>query len=424
MPLNFKFSMPVSICYTLLLILGGLTYFHTEWSPWYTVLSLLGLSLIYFIYTLFDNGIDNLIKGLILPLIFISICLSIPILGWIVLAFYIYRNIKKALKTLQMTIPDVAISIIYLILIFFPSYHGNTEYNNHIAIIYGLTVTIYCSYVNNLNTNSKNIYLRFTILFLSIPLFIIMMISIFSAIKSILNIGFAVSTSPGMVSQNVSGYTRLDGTIVSDYTRQVAGTITTVSVNTGIATAAITSAVVAKVSESIDTKTIQKENKNIDHLKDSFKTARQSSTDSIANTDDLLREIEQNFSNDAESSFYLGSEIPEKKLKNFINSVEKKFDKTLLPSEILFYYDETLLGSGKNGLAITQNEIIIILVLEETKTIPLKTIKNISINGKLNRKITIETDLSTIKFELTQGNKGAEEIAKAMTFMKQKINVL
>lgn len=147
------------------------------------------------------------------------------------------------------------------------------------------------------------------------------------------------------------------------------------------------------------------------------KEQNKSQNNVVLEKQNIWNEIRVNFLSNPESSFYLGTDIPVKKSNNFIRNVDKKLNHQLLLSDILFYFDETVFGSGDNGVAVTKEFLIMIEPLTITNIIPIEIIKEVSVKGTFNRTITLDTTLGSLKLTLTQGNKGSEELVKAIVFM-------
>jgi len=144
------------------------------------------------------------------------------------------------------------------------------------------------------------------------------------------------------------------------------------------------------------------------------------------NTSDISREIHNHFMSNSDSSFYVGNQIPNKKIRNFIKKAEYEFDENLSNLSVFFYYDETLFGSGDAGIAVTNKYLITIdsMMGDGTVLLPLRFVQEATVQGWFNKTITINTtfdsNIDTFKITLTQGNKGAEEITRAINFIKNK----
>lgn len=79
-------------------------------------------------------------------------------------------------------------------------------------------------------------------------------------------------------------------------------------------------------------------------------------------------------------------------------------------SDIVCYYDETVFGSGDDGILITDNHVIFCPYVGDQKVIELSSIKKISIGGILNRALKIEAITETYQAKMTGSNKGTEKI--------------
>lgn len=120
----------------------------------------------------------------------------------------------------------------------------------------------------------------------------------------------------------------------------------------------------------------------------------------------------EGFSTDPDKKFYVAPEIPSKKIAKFID----KYRYPLSSDEVLFYFDETVFGSGDTGAALSHRGIHINLSFGEAHDLPWTEIKGASIGGLLNKKITIKRSSPNkdVGFVLTQSNKGTEALFEAI----------
>jgi hypothetical protein len=87
--------------------------------------------------------------------------------------------------------------------------------------------------------------------------------------------------------------------------------------------------------------------------------------------------------NKDEPSLHLGSNIPQKKLNNFINEVKKRYNISLSNRDIYGMYDMTLFCNGKKALAFTKRGIISTLSDKDPKRIiSYFDIKRLHVIGK------------------------------------------
>lgn len=118
------------------------------------------------------------------------------------------------------------------------------------------------------------------------------------------------------------------------------------------------------------------------------------------------------FVSDADKKFYVFPQIPAKKLGKFV----AKYPHTLRSDEVIFYFDETLFGSGDTGVAVSRRGVHVSMSFGDVFDVPWANIKSADIGGLMNKKITLKcvAPNKDVSFVLTQSNKGAEEMCKAI----------
>ncbi|MFD3302358.1 hypothetical protein [Aquipseudomonas alcaligenes] len=124
-----------------------------------------------------------------------------------------------------------------------------------------------------------------------------------------------------------------------------------------------------------------------------------------------LEAATQGMKSDKNINFYVAPDLPLKK----INAFMIKSTIAIPPKEVVFYFDETIFGSGDNGVMIDRSHIYINVPFCDDKCVPLADISTLKVGGLLNKKITITTSSGKkIEVALTQSNKGAEKLAEAI----------
>lgn len=124
-----------------------------------------------------------------------------------------------------------------------------------------------------------------------------------------------------------------------------------------------------------------------------------------------LEDVVRGFASDSDNKFYVAPNLPDKKIKNFLAKYSYETDEDL----ILFYFDETLFGSGDSGVVIDSSSININVPHCKDRCVMLHRIDAVAINGLLNKTITLKlSDGEKVSFVLTQSNKGASLLCEAI----------
>lgn len=79
----------------------------------------------------------------------------------------------------------------------------------------------------------------------------------------------------------------------------------------------------------------------------------------VVNIQTSMIDIIKDYKTDKETKIFIAPDIDQKKLMNFICNTNKALKIELNPTEVLVYNDYSLLGSGKEGLAITDKHLIV-----------------------------------------------------------------
>ncbi len=127
---------------------------------------------------------------------------------------------------------------------------------------------------------------------------------------------------------------------------------------------------------------------------------------------DSFQEVIKQFPTDIKIKFYSTPDIPLDKINNFKEKSKYQVDY----NNILFYLDDTVFGKGDEGVIIDSNNITFKQAFLDTVTIPLEEIKNLEINGILNKKIHITTASNSKKtITIATSKKGASTLFKALS---------
>lgn len=124
-----------------------------------------------------------------------------------------------------------------------------------------------------------------------------------------------------------------------------------------------------------------------------------------------LEDVVRGFASDPDNKFYVAPNLPTKKIKNFLAKYSYEIDEDL----ILFYFDETVFGSGDSGVVIDSSSININVQHCKDRCVMLHRIDAVAINGLLNKTVTLKlSDGEKVSFVLTQSNKGASLLCEAI----------
>lgn len=131
-----------------------------------------------------------------------------------------------------------------------------------------------------------------------------------------------------------------------------------------------------------------------------------------------LDEIVRGFASDPDKKFYVAPELPIKKIRNFTAKYSYEIDE----NSIIAYFDETLFGSGDNGVLIDSVSVNINVTQCKDRCVMIHRINTVEISGLLNKTITLKlSDGENVSFTLTQSNNGAlllcELIQKIIDFV-------
>lgn len=119
----------------------------------------------------------------------------------------------------------------------------------------------------------------------------------------------------------------------------------------------------------------------------------------------------QGLKSNANYKFYAAPDLPWNKIIKFQAAHSLK-----IPDEdIVFFFDDTVFGSGDNGVVVDINHITVRLAFYELLYIRLTDITEIEISGMLNKKILFRLQNgNSVDFSLTQSNSGAKILCEAI----------
>ncbi|MEO6676762.1 MAG: hypothetical protein ABIO21_05235, partial [Pseudomonas sp.] len=119
----------------------------------------------------------------------------------------------------------------------------------------------------------------------------------------------------------------------------------------------------------------------------------------------------QGLKSNADNKFYVAPELPAKKIQTF----QAKHGVSIASDEIVFFFDETVFGSGDKGVMVDLECVYVQLQFKESHRVALADIADITISGLLNKKLTItKRDGVKVDVVLTQSNNGANTLREAI----------
>jgi len=103
--------------------------------------------------------------------------------------------------------------------------------------------------------------------------------------------------------------------------------------------------------------------------------------------------------------------LPAKKILAF----ESKNALNIAKDEVVFYFDDTVFGSGDKGVLVDLERVYAYLPFKESHRVTLADITDVTISGLMNKKLTIaKRDGTKVDVPLTQSNKGATSLYEAI----------
>lgn len=370
-----------------------------------TMISVSLFSILYIVYYLiYTEQHVEMLGGIVISLILIFIAALIPIVGPIILFLWILYNVIQSVDAIKQLIPDALFSMAIYISLWIPHVHEYRDYSIPAYIFYGMTSLVFIKKISSLALDSRASFFKFSIMLVSLPLIGLLIASIVTALRSMFRINTQIRTNVIKTPQQVSGYIRGD-TVVSGYSRMVEKTVTqTVSkILPG------TGAIAAVTGKNMATASLNQDQKSVPFVSTEPQLAEQ-----------MPALIDRRFVTSKEHSFYADDQIDQKKLNRFITKFNRKSSqKSIKKDDVLFYYDDTLMGSGDVGALITTKHLVCQPnFFEQAFIVELSDISKIKISGMMNKTISITTkNGNTNKIELTQSNKGATLFYEALQYV-------
>ncbi|CAG9423758.1 hypothetical protein NVI2019_PEGOAJLN_02281 [Providencia alcalifaciens] len=358
-------------------------------------------SFCFFIHYLYSEGhFSEILSGIVIGIIITAVAMIIPIVGPIILVLWIIYNIAKAVGSIKGLVPDAIISILLVASLLIPfildvnrsPYRHDNDLPERIACAatYIIISAVYYFRMKNYPMTTKDYLFRFSILWISGPLIMLLIMMIAMSIKAAFRITVNTTLTPTTVTQNVSAHMRGE-TLVSAYTREVTRNIATTTTHVLPGAGAVAASVLGQVAPKID----------------------QSESELIAEALPIKDHeflLDNTYQTNTDHNFYRYDDFDDKKINNFVQCANAKFpNQHINKNDILFYYNETLFGSGDHGVILTSEYVCCSLGrLYESFIINYADIKHVSIKGSFNKTITILSQQKKMhKIELTQSNKGA-----------------
>lgn len=395
-------------CYTFMLGLGVLNFFIPSWNMGLSILLPCGFSLIYFIYYIIHKEIYKDIFSNILVALFIMALGVIPILGIIIIATWVIYNISQSIDGIKSLLPELGFSLILYILlgIRYTDHNYSFIFNSLIFLIYSGVTHIYCLRISKMTDDSRDTIFKMSIMWLSFPIIVLLIGSIFASIRSIFQIRLSSFQTTIQTPQQVSGYIR-GGTFVEGYTRNITQTVTQTSAQLLPSSGSLTAAMTRSMTETLDS------------VEDKEKLEKSTAYNNTENATLLLKhDSEDNkFTTNAKLNFYCYGEFDQNKLSNFLDAIKNDNFPSANEKDVLFYFNDTVFGKGDRGAILTKDHLMVKLNYEKPFYVELPSITDIKINGALNRTITIYMNDKTKEMTLTQSNTGANQFFNAIKYV-------
>lgn len=392
------FHVAPAICFLILSAVWGAAFCIPE-SLFLTLPLLVGCAALFFLYYLASEGhLKGIVGGIITSLVLMGIAALIPLVGWLILLVWIFYNVAKAIESVRSLLPDAILCLMLTTSLVIPVFYRLNTYNGVDPLlsvicgaVYFIAAIVCCIRINKNSSNDKHALFLFSLTLLSVPLIMLLLISIVSSLRAAFRTLTVSTTSIVKGPQQVSGYVRQDGTLVKEYTRSVSKTViastTTISPGTG----AIGASLVGNLG-SANTAAMQND-----------KGAT------------FMLEGQDRYATNAQHHLYRHDDLDNKKVGSFILAINKA---EMLPplrrEEIIFYFDETLLGKGDNGVVLT-NEALYCLPgsFEKDFYTLFSNVEKVIFKGLLNKHIVLKLKNSQeYSITLTQSNEGARKLAE------------
>lgn len=380
------------LCFLLLLAVWGGVFFVPE-AIFIVVPGMIGCALLFFIYYLASEGhLAGILGGIIVSVILMAIAAAIPVVGWIILIGWILYNIARAFESIKNLLPDALLSAVLYASLLIPvivqfNHYGSSNplLTAGCGVVYFVAAAVCTSRIGERSDTPKHSLFLFSVMLLSVPMIVLLIASIVASLRTAFQTNLARTTAK--MPQSVSGYTRANGTVVADYTRNVTQTVVTSTTVPGAG------AVGASLTGSLAELSAAEE----------------------APVRPVHQKMDQRYATHKDHHFYRFDGLNEKKINRFIEAVDAAG--TLPPlkkEEVLIYFDDTLIGKGDRGVVLTDEAIYGLPGLfkdEEKFCIHYSDIDKATFSGTLDKKITLwlkEGKKQAIT--LAQSNAGAKKV--------------
>lgn len=409
---------------TCAMFLGALlfaTLWMDHWSVAYTLILSVAAALLYFVYYLVSTGAHlNMIRGLIFSVIVLSICAVTPV-GWIIIIGFILYNISKSVDGIKSLLPEAIYSVILLGSLYGMSKDSHLGDGIQIAAIaiYAITALNYCRKISKLGLDTKDALFRLASMWLSIPLLLLLLASIFSSIRNMFNFSTLTTSNVVKTPQQVSAHTRViagQAVDVAEYTRHVSSTVTQVQTQILPGSGAISAQLGRDMLESTDSGTPHSSASNVGSNSEPGQPVpnRNHQTATGQDTHPFNPGTLATLKND---NFHVYPDIDPQKINNLMDFARNQglaihFD----ASDVRYLYDNTVFGKSDRGALISSHYLIVALgKLGDNFQLELASIAALEISGLLNKTIHIQThDNQHYRIEFSQSNKGAQCFFEAL----------
>jgi hypothetical protein len=419
--LNMGMSEAGTTCAMLLGALLFATLWMDHWPVAYTLILSVGAALLYFVYYLVSTGAHlTMIRGLIFSVIVLSICAITPV-GWIIIIGFILYNISKSVDGIKSLLPEAIYSVILLGSLYGmskDSHLGNGIQTAAIAI-YAITALNYCRKISKLGLNTKDALFRLASMWLSIPLLLLLVASIFSSIRNMFNFSTLTTSNVIKTPQQVSAHTRViagQAVDVAEYTRHISTTVTQVQTQILPGSGAISAQLGRDMFESTGSGIPHSPTSNVSSNSEPGQLVPHCNhqTASVQDTQPFNPGTLATLKND---NFHVYPDIDPQKISNLMDFARSQgFAIHFDASDVRYLYDNTLFGKSDRGALISSHHLIVALgKLGDNFQLELARIAALEISGLLNKTIHIQThDHQHYRIEFSQSNKGAQCFFEAL----------
>lgn len=193
----------------------------------------------------------DVLRGLFLSVVVMALAL-IPILGFLVIIGFLIYNMRRAIDGLKSLLPEVIASLVLYALLF-----SRIIFDVHtpaviasLGVAYVIAAAVYCRRLAGLS--SEQAFFRMSVMWLSVPFFILTVMSIVSALGNLFRtIGSSISRTiitPQTVSGHMRGALKIDA-----YSRNVTSTITTTVTQTVPGVGTLTATAAGDIAQKVKT---------------------------------------------------------------------------------------------------------------------------------------------------------------------------